>query len=92
MHHLSLQPYILTLCPEASSPLDMAEIEAVEAGVRNFLLPTEEVKATAECVILHSPQLLDQETKPIFVEERIKRVLTVISHMGNAYQSHEQGW
>lgn len=72
--------------------LDMAEIDAIETDVRRFLLPTEEAKVVAECVVVHSPQLLDQETKPVFVEERIKRVLVVISHPGNAYQTREQGW
>jgi hypothetical protein len=70
----------------------MAEIETIEADVRRFLLPTEEAKVVVECVIVHSPQLLDQETKPVFVEERIKRVLVVVSHHGNAYQTREQGW
>ena len=74
-----------------SSSLHMAEIEAIESDVRYFLLPTEEVKVVSECVVVHSPQLSDQETKPVFVEERIKRVLAVISHKGNAYQAHEQG-
>ncbi|KAF9653656.1 DNase I-like protein [Thelephora ganbajun] len=69
----------------------MAEIEAIETAVRYFFLSTEEVKVVAECVVVHSPQLSDQETKPVFVEERIKRVLAVISHQGNAYQTHEQG-
>lgn len=72
----------------------MAEIEAIESDVRYFILPSEEAKVVAECVIVHSPQLCDpgQETKPVFVEERIKRVLAVISHHGSAYQTHEQGW
>lgn len=70
----------------------MAEIEAIESDVRYFLLPAEEAKVAVECVVVHSPQLSDKETKPVFVEERIKRVLAVISHQGNAYQNHEQGW
>lgn len=70
----------------------MAEIEAIEADVRRFLFSTEEAKVVAECVIVHSPQLSDQETKPVFVEERIKRVLAVISNQGNAHHSYEQGW
>ena len=70
----------------------MAEIEAIETSVRHLLLPTEEVNVAAECVVVHSPQLSDQGTKPVFVEERIKRVLAVISHESNVYQSHEQGW
>jgi len=70
----------------------MAEIEAIESDVHYFLLPTEEAKVVAECVVVHSPQLSDQETKPVFVEERIKRVLAVISHKADAYQTHEQGW
>jgi hypothetical protein len=70
----------------------MAEIEAIESDVRYFLLPTEEVKVVAECIVVHSPQLSDQETKPVFIEQRIKRVLAVISHHGGAYQTHEQGW
>ena len=78
--------------PPASSSLDMAEIEAIETDVRYFLLPTEEARVVVECVVVHSPQLSDQETKPVFVEERIKRILAVISHQGNTYQTHEQGW
>jgi len=79
--------------PSPKLARDMAEnIEAIETDVRYFLLPTEEAKVAAECVVVHSPQLSDQETKPVFVEERIKRVLAVISHQGNAYQTHEQGW
>jgi len=70
----------------------MAEIEDIETDIHYFLLPTEEAKGVAECVIVHSPELSDQETNPVFVEERIKRVFAVISHKGNAYQSHEQGW
>ena len=70
----------------------MAEIEAIETDVRRFLSPTEETKVVAECVIVHSPQLSDQETKPVFIEERIKRVLAVISRHANGYQTHEQGW
>jgi hypothetical protein len=70
----------------------MAEIEVIESDIRRFLLPSEEAKIVAECVIVHSPQLLDLETKPVFVEERIKRVLAVISHSGGAYQTHERGW
>jgi len=70
----------------------MAEIEAIESDVYYFLLPTEEAKVVAECVVVHSPQLSDQETKPVFVEERIKRVLAVISHKADEYQTHEQGW
>lgn len=65
----------------------MAEIEAIETSIRHFLLPTEEVNVAVECVVVHSPQLSDQGTKPVFVEQRIKRVLAVISH-----QTHEQGW
>ena len=70
----------------------MAEIEAIEADVRRFLFPTEETKVVAECIIVHSPQLSDQETKPVFIEERIKRVLAVISHQANAHKTYEQGW
>lgn len=70
----------------------MAEIEAIETDVRRFLFPTEEVKVVAECVIVHSPQLSDHETKPVFIEERIKRVLAVISHYGNTHQNQERGW
>jgi hypothetical protein len=70
----------------------MAEIEAIETSIRHFLLPTEEASVAAECVVVHSPQLSDQGTKPVFVEERIKRVLAVISHKSDAYQTHEQGW
>lgn len=70
----------------------MAEIGAVETDVRRFLLPTEEAKVVVESIVVHSPQLSDQETKPVFIEERIKRVLAVISHQGNAHQTHEQGW
>ena len=85
----------VTWSNSASSPsslLDMAEIEAIETDVHYSLLSTEEAKVVVECVVVHSPQLSDQETKPVFVEERIKRVLAVISHQANAYQSHEQGW
>ena len=72
----------------------MAEIAAVESDVRYFLLPSEEARVVVECVVVHSPQLCDpdQETKPVFVEERIKRVLAVISHQDNVYQTHERGW
>ena len=70
----------------------MAEIEAIETDVRHFLLPTEEANVVVECIVVHSPQLSDQETKPVFVEERIKRVLAVISHHSDAHQTHEQGW
>lgn len=73
----------------------MAEIESIETHVRHFLFPTEEAKAVAECVIMHSPQLLDQETKPVLIEERIKRILAVISHPpGNSTHQlvHERGW
>lgn len=70
----------------------MAEIEVIESDVRRFLFPTEEAMVVAECVIVHSPQLSDQETKPVFIEERIKRVLAVISRQGNVHQTHEQGW
>lgn len=70
----------------------MAEIEAIETDVHYFLLPTEEAKVVAECIVMHSPELSDQETKPVFVEERIKRVLAVISRRGHASQPHEQGW
>ena len=77
--------------PQAES-LDMAEIEAIETDIRHFLLPTEEANVVVECIVVHSPQLSDQETKPVFVEERIKRVLAVISHQGDAHQTYEQGW
>jgi len=79
-------------CTKPQARWNMAEIEALKSDVQYFLLPSEEAKVVAECVVVHSPQLSDQETKPVFVEERIKRVLAVISHQGNAYQAHEQGW
>ena len=89
---MCLSPVTWDDVPFHQLPLDMAEIEVIESDVRRFLLPSEEAKIVAECVIVHSPQLSDLETKPVFVEERIKRVLAVISHTGNAHQTHEQGW